>query len=391
MKISEIKRVLEIAHEVSDSVLISGDAGLGKSYVVKEYAEENNYHFEDLRLGNQEIGDLIGIPTIQDGVTIWTEPVWLYRMKEAEKQGKKSVLFLDELNRSQQDVKASALQIVLDKQIHQHKLPKDVLVVGAINPTESEQGLDYYVDELDPALLDRFLQVKVSLDVESWLSWARNNKINNIITSYIAENPRDLYNVPKDGQTRITTPRSWATLSRYIDLFEKTQTFDVEIVSGRIGEALAFKFQNYYNNFNKQFTIKDVIKLVDISKLPKENKNILISEFNKRKLDTLQIRELALLGLKKFEKDMKAINIPSEYTADYENAKNCVSDDELKKVNPLMSLLYALKPEELASVINELKQNDEEYKLLIARIDFVFHGKKELYLQLLNKVTPETK
>ena len=391
MKISEIKRVLEIAHEVSDSVLISGDAGLGKSYVVKEYAEENNYHFEDLRLGNQEIGDLIGIPTIQDGVTIWTEPVWLYRMKEAEKQGKKSVLFLDELNRSQQDVKVSALQIVLDKQIHQHKLPKDVLVVGAINPTESEQGLDYYVDELDPALLDRFLQVKVSLDVESWLSWARNNKINNIITSYIAENPRDLYNVPKDGQTRIATPRSWATLSRYIDLFEKTQTFDVEIVSGRIGEALAFKFQNYYNNFNKQFTIKDVIKLVDISKAPKENKNILISEFNKRKLDTLQIRELALLGLKKFEKHMKAINIPSEYTADYEKAKNCVSDDELKKVNPLMSLLYALKPEELASVINELKQNDEEYKLLIARIDFVFHGKKELYLQLLNKVTPETK
>lgn len=391
MKISEIKRVLEIAHEVSDSVLISGDVGLGKSYVVKEYAEENNYHFEDLRLGNQEIGDLIGIPIIQDGVTIWTEPVWLYRMKEAEKQGKKSVLFLDELNRSQQDVKASALQIVLDKQIHQHKLPKDVLVVGAINPTESEQGLDYYVDELDPALLDRFLQVKVSLDVESWLSWARNNKINNIITSYIAENPRDLYNVPKDGQTRIATPRSWATLSRYIDLFEKTQTFDVEIVSGRIGEALAFKFQNYYNNFNKQFTIKDVIKLVDISKAPKENKNILISEFNKRKLDTLQIRELALLGLKKFEKHMKAINIPSEYTADYEKAKNCVSDDELKKVNPLMSLLYALKPEELASVINELKQNDEEYKLLIARIDFVFHGKKELYLQLLNKVTPETK
>ena len=358
---------------------------------MKEYAEENNYHFEDLRLGNQEIGDLIGIPTIQDGVTIWTEPVWLYRMKEAEKQGKKSVLFLDELNRSQQDVKASALQIVLDKQIHQHKLPKDVLVVGAINPTESEQGLDYYVDELDPALLDRFLQVKVSLDVESWLSWARNNKINNIITSYIAENPRDLYNVPKDGQTRIATPRSWATLSRYIDLFEKTQTFDVEIVSGRIGEALAFKFQNYYNNFNKQFTIKDIIKLVDISKAPKENKNILISEFNKRKLDTLQIRELALLGLKKFEKHMKAINIPSEYTADYEKAKNCVSDDELKKVNPLMSLLYALKPEELASVINELKQNDEEYKLLIARIDFVFHGKKELYLQLLNKVTPETK
>ena len=290
MKISEIKRVLEIAHEVSDSVLISGDAGLGKSYVVKEYAEENNYHFEDLRLGNQEIGDLIGIPTIQDGVTIWTEPVWLYRMKEAEKQGKKSVLFLDELNRSQQDVKASALQIVLDKQIHQHKLPKDVLVVGAINPTESEQGLDYYVDELDPALLDRFLQVKVSLDVESWLSWARNNKINNIITSYIAENPRDLYNVPKDGQTRIATPRSWATLSRYIDLFEKTQTFDVEIVSGRIGEALAFKFQNYYNNFNKQFTIKDVIKLVDISKAHKENKNILISELNIRKLDTLQIR-----------------------------------------------------------------------------------------------------
>ena len=389
MKISQVKSVLEIAHQVNDSVLISGDAGLGKSYVVKEYADENNYHFEDLRLGNQEIGDLIGIPTIQDGVTVWTEPVWLYRMKEAEKQGKKSVLFLDELNRSQQDVKASALQIVLDKQIHQHKLPKDVLVVGAINPTESEQGLDYYVDELDPALLDRFLQVKVTLDVESWLNWARENKINSIITSYIAENPRELYNVPKDGLTRIATPRSWATLSRYVDLFEKTQTFNVEIVSGRIGEALAYKFQTYYNNFNKQFTVKDVIRLVDLDKTPKENKTILISEFNKRKLDTLQIRELAMSALEKFEKHMKALNIPGEYTADYEKAKNCVTEKELKKVNPLMSLLYALKPEELASVIAELKKTDEEYKLLISRVDLVFHQRKDLYLQLLNVNTAD--
>ena len=54
-----------------------------------------------------------------------------------------------------------------------------------------------------------------------------------------------------------------------------------------------------------------------------------------------------------------------------------------------MSLLYALKPEELASVIAELKKTDEEYKLLISRVDLVFHQRKDLYLQLLNVNTAD--
>jgi MoxR-like ATPase len=43
-------------------------------------------------------------------------------MEEANKKGQECILFFDELNRAQRDVRQIALQITLEKRLHDHIL-----------------------------------------------------------------------------------------------------------------------------------------------------------------------------------------------------------------------------------------------------------------------------
>ena len=377
MTINEISKLLGVCHKVNDALLIIGEAGVGKSQVVKQYAKDNDFHLEDLRLGNQEIGDLIGMPEVKDGVTNWTEPVWLHRMNTA---GKPCVLFLDELNRAQTDVKASALQIVLDHSIHQHKLPENTLIVAAINPDDSEQGQEYQVDELDPALLDRFLQVKVNIDTNSWLQWARTNKINPVIIGFISENPKFLYNIPKN-KSRIATPRSWASLSKYVDIFNEVESGQrLDIITGKIGPELAVRFNLYYQESSNRVSVDDII---DLTEKHYKDKNVqevsthIAAFIESKKLEELAVRELLNQTFDKLKKYLD--NRKSNSLEDH------IDDKSLAKLAPLFSLLYSMNLESLAAFVYNLKENDKDNFSRIAAVDYDYHNAKPLYSKLLSK------
>lgn len=222
MNISEAKQLLKAAEFANDTVIFEGVHGIGKSDVVKQYAKEANYFCQELFLSMMDTGDLIGIPRTKtigtSTVTTWAEPDWFQAITDAAfpqvvrisdlvfadadfsevvrtacesshidraelntlysshydlvndtlhlvskesrvsaSSGRRAVLFLDELNRSNLDVRQATLQLILNKELHSHKLPyidgKCTIIVSAINPSDL-----YQVDELDAALLDRFMQ-----------------------------------------------------------------------------------------------------------------------------------------------------------------------------------------------------------------------------------------
>jgi len=270
MNIETVRKIIEAAALADDTVIMEGLHGIGKSEVVKQFAKDHEYHMETLFLSHQEVGDLIGIPhTIErDGVTIttWSIPIWLQRMNDAAKSGKHCVLFLDELNRAPIDVRQSALQLVLERQIHEHMLPivnnQRTLVVAAINPADA-----YQVDELDPALLDRFLHCKLEADAKAWLEWARGAKISPVIRDFIAENQSKIHWTPADGGIG-ATPRSWTKLSAFIEQKDKIdEDILFQVIKGKIGQEIGGQFYSFYKNY------VDVIKMADIEKCIKDNKD----------------------------------------------------------------------------------------------------------------------
>jgi len=272
MKISLMKDVFKVAHMSNDAVRMVGLHGIGKSQVVEQFSIENDYHIETLFLSQNEVADLIGIPDMKDGVTYWTRPIWLERMLEASKQGKHCVLFLDELARAPIEVRQSALQLVLEGRIHEHELPRlnglKTLIVAADNPSDI-----YQTDELDDALLDRFGNYNVTVDVQGWLNWARACNISPVISDYIAEFPDKLHFIPEDENDKGATPRSWAKLS---DIIKSVESLGInkgifsEIINSKLGETVGYSFLHFYNNYVKIVKPEDIKDLIDIKNLKKD-------------------------------------------------------------------------------------------------------------------------
>lgn len=127
------------------NMLIMGTHGVGKTYLVTDVANELN-----LKLGYWSAStmdpyiDLVGVPyPDSDGMLKFAMREDIFEME---------MLFFDELNRAPLKVRNSILELVQFKRINGRELPKLRFVWCAINPPTE----DYQVEELDPALKDRF-------------------------------------------------------------------------------------------------------------------------------------------------------------------------------------------------------------------------------------------
>jgi len=267
MKIVNMKEVLGIAHKAQSPVHMIGEAGIGKTEIVKQFAEDMGYHCEVLQLTVMDTGDLIGIPETftKDGeqVTSWAKPIWLQRVHQANKNGKHVVIFLDELGRASIDIRQASLQMVLEGKIQEHSLGElenlKSLIVVADNPAD-----DYDSAEFDAALEDRFITLDVEVSVGGWLKYARKKEILSVVTDYIAEYPEKLLYKPEDTSEKGATPRAWEKLSDILKNTPKNSGLIFSLIVSKVGKVVGSNFYHYYNNYI------DIIKPEDIVEITKE-------------------------------------------------------------------------------------------------------------------------
>ena len=278
------------------------------------------------------------------------------------KKSKKCMLFLDELNRAQIDVRQSALQLVLEGQIHEHKLPivdgQKTFIVSAVNPAD-----DYQVDELDAALLDRFLTIDVEADAESWLKWAEANNINNIIRSFIYKNNNKLCYKVNDGKG--PTPRGWAKLSEFLNLKEKIEE-DIlyNIIKGKIGAEIGLEFQRYYSEHINFLSVENLEEFIDEQKLL--NPNLTLEKLGEK--------------IKEFTKEKETEVIRKKEIANQMIKKYGLNDNFY-----LLAFLYSFELETLHSSLLEFKDNFSDEYSHLAKTDDDLNSKK-LFLKIYNKI-----
>lgn len=171
-------------------------------------------------------------------------------------------LFLRRIKQSSYRCTSRYYAAILEKNYTAYKLPyingKQTQIVAAINPSS-----DYQTDELDPALLDRFVFLEVEADVKAFLEYARAKNLNDIVRAYLGEFPKDIFTHTRDSKDPIgATPRSWEKMSDFMTVIEKIEPeIQFDIFKGIIGTATASKFLQFFNNYSK------VIKLADVEKL----------------------------------------------------------------------------------------------------------------------------
>src|SRR5919112_4369639 len=142
-------------------VFLWGAPGIGKSSLVREFADSLGLECVSL-LGTQLAPeDLIGVPQIRDGRSVFCPP-------EAIARDEPYCLFLDELNAATPDVQKAFYSLILDRRIGDYELPKGSIVIGAGNRA-TDNAL---ARPIASALVNRMLHVHLRARTSDWLGWA---------------------------------------------------------------------------------------------------------------------------------------------------------------------------------------------------------------------------
>jgi hypothetical protein len=280
-KIPGVKRMLDIALAIKDSVMLWGLHGIGKSQGVyqwnaekvelyKNAAKKWNPNVCDVRLSMKEPVDMIGIPVLskdENGktVTVWATPsMW--------PQGDEFVggtIFLDEINQGQAAIQNAAFQLIQDRALGDYKVPDGYIIIGAANPP----ALNSTVTEFSIPLANRFTHFNIGVDFDCWLNYRAYNGGNPDVMAFLKTQDQSLLFDKqllenKAGTldsllfTDITiTPRSWEVVEKVLAL-PSNQFSDIEkerYCTGRLGIAVTTKFFNFVKNKEKYQSWKEIL------------------------------------------------------------------------------------------------------------------------------------
>lgn len=404
MSFKSLYPLLRACQDTKVSVILSSPHGIGKSTLFKQFANEHEMFFVHLFAPQFEsAGDVIGLPfkEVIKGtdrhIMRFTMPDWLHKMWEAHKEGKKCVLLVDEFNRANEDIRQMGLAWFLDHVINSHEFPPQTLVATAINP--DDKG-NYSVNFLDPAQMSRFLKIDLEVDERAWLEWARENELHPSVIGFITDNPNQLHNQIEDQDVN-ADPRSWEMLSKVLLEMEKQRDGEkiddflvLRASIGKVGKATGYAFKDYYRNhvtINSKM-INDFVKKSGIKKSFEEKKYLTLEEKAISTQDYTALnkeKEKLFVDLKKVsqtlsdlfdKKDVQVVKLgilAEEYVEkavkkekDKEgNEKVSLKSKNLKDNIELMTFLYALPPETLASTFKNIKERNIQLLLEIGMLD----------------------
>lgn len=278
-----VLEVLDISRKTGSPAILWGEPGIGKTELVKTLAYRENLKLngidpddpiavaavkeEDLKelfplrilIGATiEPSELQGLPvlrtiTMNDGseatITQNTMPSWCYDLTQAGT----GILFLDELNSASPAVQAGELSLLQGRLVGQYKLPDNVWIIGAANPTET--AVNGWA--LPAPLANRLLHIYMEPDNNDFIEgfrqgWGQDitieeQKVRAEITGFLSMKKNFIQVIPEDEETgggAWASRRSWDNAAKNMAFAENEQVQRM-ILSGFVGEDISEAFFIY--------------------------------------------------------------------------------------------------------------------------------------------------
>ena len=257
MTIKEFGQCVEynIDHNIKHAILGLGAPGVGKSEIIRQIGKKYGYKVIDIRLAQMsevEIGGLI-YPNESRTKTVWLAPEIL---PDEERDGKNTILLLDEITSCTKRVQVAAYQLILDRRIGQYQLPEGTFVV-ALGNREDDDGV--YIRLAGP-LADRFEIHFIEPNFEDWKNdYALKHGVHPYVVNYLTFKPSALHNQKaQEGNMVFATPRSWVRVSDIL-YFDSDVTNPVirHKIIGNIGETEGAQFVAYCKKQASMITADD--------------------------------------------------------------------------------------------------------------------------------------
>jgi hypothetical protein len=232
-------------------VFVWGAPGIGKSSLVRAFAESLGLDCVTLVGTQLAAEDLIGVPELRDGRSRFAPP-------ESIARDEPYCLFLDELNSSSPEVQKAFYSLILDRRIGGYELPAGSIVIGAGN----RAGDNALARPMASALINRLVHVHLRASHTDWLNWALGAGIHPWILAYLDERPDHLWAAPPKTEEVFSTPRSWHMLSDALrsygdDLDEETLRL---LAAGTLSPAHAAAFCGYLKVVRHRYGLEAILR-----------------------------------------------------------------------------------------------------------------------------------
>ena len=252
---TELLQLLEMT-PASHNLMLVGRHGIGKSEILTEYFSKQGMPVVALFLGQMaDPGDLIGIPSKNEktGKTDFMPPYWF------PLDGKPIVLFLDELNRARPEILQTIMDLALNRKLAGRQLPEGSRIISAVN-----EGEQYQLTDLDPALVSRFNIVNFQPTVQEWLLWAKREGVDPRVISFIEENSlwldrnADSKENEDTGLDKTPDRRAWKRVSDLILGIPVLTTLHQKAIASVVGAKATVAFMGSISS-KKVISGKDVL------------------------------------------------------------------------------------------------------------------------------------
>lgn len=385
------------------TTLIHGAAGIGKTQLQKFLATKLGMALINVRVGQLEPGDLIGIPynvrVNKVNIMEYSIPNYLPQYKydehgepvlrkdrshalDIERMGdivqnrkellemfdgdlnevKGAVIFLDEINRiAGDDTKQAIFQLPEQYRIHTYRVPDSCVLVAAANPSTNE----YQVSDIDgdKAFMDRFMHIKMRARVEDWMAWAMGRGIHPDLISFYNEMPDALLAEEKSFNLNIhPSPRSAElihTLLTEVDL-PTDDSIRREVFMGILGDKYGPLLCNHLReNLGKVLTGSDIIEKYQVG-----------GDKGLRKLIKNAIKEKRVDYIDQVNRNVYS------YLRNVENWETLESDDNIENLEEYLKDLSSEQRMTLVQQLIKIKIGTRELNDILGQSDLIYETLK---------------
>jgi hypothetical protein len=187
---------------------------------------------------------------------------------------KKGILVLEEINRVPSDTVSVLYPLLLEKKINGH----DIADGWAIGVTMNPDTMNYLVNSLDDAMIDRFISIEVTAEIDDYVEYSLKNDPNDDVLSYLQACPDMLLVVKKAADStalsKFPTPRGWTKVQELLNNCDLNEKLMRELVAGIVGTQAAASFYGYLRN--RDIRIPSTANLLeDYSRVREDIRNLI--------------------------------------------------------------------------------------------------------------------